>query len=149
MTIDMHAHFIPKGLSDVLRALWLVAAVLPRPVPTPILDDLIVTLFSPLLVCLLVRSEHKAPAFCTTLGEMSYPLYVVHPGLIVLATYTPVFGLWKHPNPVNASMLVVMCISLAWLVHLAASTMKFRARKGRQRGQTQAGLASEDSQFAT
>ncbi|HEX3430248.1 MAG TPA: acyltransferase [Rhizomicrobium sp.] len=119
---------LPVIATEILLALWLVAAVLPRPVATPLLDDFIVIVISPLLVCLLVRSEHKAPAFCKTLGEISYPLYVVHPGLIVLATYTPVFGLWRGPHPASAALVVALCLLLAWLVHLAVGRLQLRAR---------------------
>src|SRR5205807_1585322 len=109
-----------------------VAAVLPRPTATPVLDALIVIVISPLLVCLLVRSEHKAPAFCAWLGELSYPLYVVHTGLIVLATYTPVFALSHGPNLRGATILVLCCLALSIVVAgaMRATGAKRRAPAG-------------------
>jgi peptidoglycan/LPS O-acetylase OafA/YrhL len=119
---------LPVVATEILLALWLAAAVLPRPVATPILDALIVIVFSPLLVCLLIRSEHKAPAFCTKLGELSYPLYVVHPGLIVLATFTPFFGLSHGPRPLNATILVLCCLGLS--VGVAAAMRGLTGKRG-------------------
>lgn len=100
----------------LLFALWIIAAILPRTTPTPLLDAGIVTIFSPLLVCLLIRAEHKAPAWCRRLGEISYPLYVIQPGMILIADFTPVFDLTRgaHPHPVNALCLLALAIGLAW-----------------------------------
>jgi peptidoglycan/LPS O-acetylase OafA/YrhL len=107
---------LPAISTEILLLAWLCIAILPRPAATPALDAIIVVILSPLLVCLLIRSEHKAPAYCKKLGEVSYPLYVVHPGLIVLATYTPVFGLSHGPHPLNAVLVVVVSIVLAWAI---------------------------------
>lgn len=107
---------LPVISTEVLLALWLFIAVLPRPLATPVLDAIIVVILSPLLVCLLIRSDHKAPDFCKRLGELSYPLYVVHPGLILLANFTPVLGLSHGPRPLNGLLLVGLSIALAWVV---------------------------------
>ncbi|HEY2445486.1 MAG TPA: acyltransferase [Rhizomicrobium sp.] len=116
----IHRHEIFQRLpvisTEILLLLWFCMAAIPRPAATPILDAMIVVILSPILVCLLIRSEHKAPAYCKRLGSLSYPLYVVHPGIIVLATYTPVFGLSHGPRPLNAALVVVLCIALAWAV---------------------------------
>jgi ABC-type dipeptide/oligopeptide/nickel transport system permease subunit len=45
---------------------------------------------------------------------LSYPLYVVHPGIMLAAVYTPVFGLSHGPRPLNAALVVGLCIALAW-----------------------------------
>lgn len=109
---------LPVISTEILLGLWLCLAVLPRPVATPGLDALIVVVLSPMLVCLLIRSDHNAPSFCKKLGELSYPLYVVHPGVIVLATYTPLFGLSHGPRPLNAAFVVTLCVALAWIITL-------------------------------
>jgi peptidoglycan/LPS O-acetylase OafA/YrhL len=107
---------LPVISTEFLLTMWLGAAALPALTATPTLDAIVVTILSPLLICLLIRSEHKAPAFCKRLGELSYPLYVVHPGLILLATYTPVFGLSHGPRPLNAFLMVGVCVGLAWVI---------------------------------
>jgi len=121
---------LPVIATEILLLLWLVAAILPRAGATPILDVMIAVVFSPVLVCLLVRSEHKAPAFCARLGEISYPLYVAHPGLIMLACYTPVFGgLW--PNPLHATVLVLCCLGLS--IGIAAAMRRMTANRSARR----------------
>src|SRR5579871_1954585 len=139
---------LPVVSTEFLLAMWLVVAVLPRPAATPALDAVIVTIVSPALVCLLVRSEHKAPPFCKWLGELSYPLYVVHPGLIVLANYTPVFGLWHSPHPLNAIVLVMVCLASAWLVQLAIGRSSGGAGN-RMPISPESNLTGDKSRFAT
>lgn len=107
---------LPVISTEILLAAWLGIAVIPTYTATPTIDAIIVTIISPLLVCLLIRSDHKAPRFCGILGQLSYPLYVVHPGVILLATYTPLFGLSHGPRPLNAVVVVGLCIALAWAV---------------------------------
>lgn len=116
--IHRHPLFLrlPRISAEILFALWLVIAALPRASATPFLDAAIVMAISPVLVCLLIRSDGTAPAWCRFVGGMSYPLYVVHPALIVLATYTPVFRLSHGPRPLNAVLVVALCLALAWLV---------------------------------
>ncbi|MGH6876237.1 MAG: acyltransferase family protein [Rhizomicrobium sp.] len=107
---------LPEISTEVLLALWLCIAAVPRATATPVVDAAIVMVLSPLLVCLLIRSDCKAPSWCKQLGGISYPLYVVHPAFIVLATYTPMFGLLHGPRPLNGFLVVGLCIALAWLV---------------------------------
>lgn len=107
---------LPVISTEFLLIFWFGAAALPAYSATPTLDAIIITVFSPLLVCLLIRSDDKAPPFCTWLGDLSYPLYVVHPGIIMLATFTPAFGLSHGPRPLNACLVVGASLGLAWLV---------------------------------
>jgi len=119
---------LPVISVEILLATWLFIAVIPAYTATPTLDAIIVTIVSPLLICLLIRSDHKAPTFCKRLGALSYPLYVVHPGIILLATYTPVFDLSHGPRPLNAVLVIAVCIALAWVV------MEIVARLPRRQG---------------
>lgn len=116
----LHKHPAFKNLpvisTELLLVLWLVMATLPTVTATPALDACIVTLCFPLLICLLIRADHKAPGFCKTLGELSYPLYVVHPGIVMLAKFTPLFGFSHGPRPLNALLVVGLCLLLSWLV---------------------------------
>lgn len=116
----LHSHEMFKRLpvipTEILLAVWLCLASLPAHGATPTLDAAIVVLSSPLLIALLIRSDHAAPAFCKTLGVLSYPLYVVHPGIVLLAHYTTLFGLSKGPSPLNGLFVVALCIALAWAV---------------------------------
>jgi peptidoglycan/LPS O-acetylase OafA/YrhL len=107
---------LPEISTEILLVVWLCLAALPRSSATPFLDALIAMVLSPALVCLLIRSDGKAPSWCRQLGGMSYPLYVVHPALIVLAAYTPLFGLWHGPRPLNALLVVMLGLGLAWLM---------------------------------
>ncbi len=117
---------LPVLSTEILLVAWLAIAVIPTPVATPGLDAFLVTVCSPLLVCLLIRSDAKAPAYCATLGELSYPLYVVHPGIILLAIYTPVFGLSHGPRPLNGLLVVAVSLALAWLVAALVSGLRGR-----------------------
>jgi peptidoglycan/LPS O-acetylase OafA/YrhL len=117
---------LPSISTEILLVSWLVIAVIPTPVATAGLDAFLVIVCAPLLVCLLIRSDAKAPAYCETLGKLSYPLYVVHPGIIVLAAYTPVFGLSHGPHPLNATLVVALTLALAWAVALITTNLRIR-----------------------
>lgn len=104
---------LPVISTEILLLLWFCIVMIPRTHAVPMWDT-VLWLLCPLLVCLLVRSDHKAPAYCGKLGALSYPLYVMHSGIIVLATYTPLFGLWRGPRPLNAFLVVGLCLTLAW-----------------------------------
>lgn len=107
---------LPVISTEVLLAAWLVLAVIPTASATPGLDAIIVIICSPILICLLIRSDDGAPAYCKTLGDLSYPLYVVHPGILLLAVATPVFGLSQGPRPLNAFVVVGITLALAWMI---------------------------------
>ena len=51
----------------------------------------------------------------------------VHPGIMLAAVYTPVFGLSHGPRPLNAVLVVGLCIALAW----ALSEIVARIPRGR------------------
>ncbi|MGH6890146.1 MAG: acyltransferase family protein [Rhizomicrobium sp.] len=122
---------LPVISTEVLLALWLGIAAVPAFTPTPTFDAIAVVILCPMLVCLLIRSEHKAPAYCKQLGALSYPLYVVHPGIILAATYTPIFGLSHGPRPLNAILVVALCLALAWLVMEIVARLPAGAKSGR------------------
>lgn len=114
--IHRHSLFqrLPVIATEILLLTWFCLVALPRSGAVPVWDT-VIWLLCPVLVCLLIRSEHRAPAFCGKLGELSYPLYVMHPGIIVLATYTPLFGLSHGPRPLNAFFVLGLCLALAWV----------------------------------
>jgi peptidoglycan/LPS O-acetylase OafA/YrhL len=112
---------LPIVSTELLLTSWLCVAVVPTYTATPTFDWIVVTMFCPLLVVLLIRSDFKAPAFCKGLGELSYPLYASHPGIVLLAEGTPVFGLDRQPNPVRALVVVFTCIGVAWIVQKLAA----------------------------
>ncbi|MEO8300436.1 MAG: acyltransferase [Rhizomicrobium sp.] len=107
---------LPVIAPELLLCLWLCIAVVPTVAATPTFDAIAVTILCPLLVILLIRSDHKTPAFAGTLGSLSYPLYTVHPGIILLAQGTPLFGLDRGPHPLRAAFVVMLCLAAAWLV---------------------------------
>jgi peptidoglycan/LPS O-acetylase OafA/YrhL len=121
----LHTHRLfdrlPIVSTELLLTMWLCIASFPTFAATPTFDWIAVTVFCPLLLALLIRSDHKAPAFCKELGKLSYPLYTTHPGLILLAEGTPLFGLDRGPDPIRAFGVVLACIGLAWLVQKIAS----------------------------
>ena len=84
----LHASTIFKRLpviaTEWMLAGWIAVAALPTFSATPILDAIIVVVVAPLLICFLIGSDSGAPAFCKILGELSYPLYVAHPGIILV-----------------------------------------------------------------
>lgn len=118
---------LPIISTEVILFLWLMIASLPY--LGTVVDTVIVVIIAPLLVALLVRSEHKAPAFCAPLGAISYPLYVTHWTVVHLA-------IWKHafrqPHPIMALILVVTCLAIAWITHktVECGMRRFKARKG-------------------
>ncbi|HKU55179.1 MAG TPA: acyltransferase [Rhizomicrobium sp.] len=107
---------LPVIAPELLLTLWLCIAVVPTFTATPTFDWIAVTLLFPLLMMLILRSEDRTPAFCKTLGEMSYPLYVVHPGIILLARNTPLFGLDRGPDPLRSVVVTGLCVGAAWAI---------------------------------
>lgn len=108
---------LPVVSPQVLLSLWLCIAVVPTAAATPTFDWIAVIVLCPLLVMLLIRAERQAQAYGKMLGALSYPLYAVHPGIILLAQGTPLFGLNHGPQPVRALLVVLLCVGAAWLVH--------------------------------
>jgi peptidoglycan/LPS O-acetylase OafA/YrhL len=115
---------LPVIAPELLWCLWLCIAVVPTFTATPGFDAAAVTILCPLLVMLLLRSDHQTPAYAKTFGALSYPLYTVHPGIILLAQATPLFGLDHGPRPLLAAAVTTLCVAAAWLVHTIAN---FRA----------------------
>jgi peptidoglycan/LPS O-acetylase OafA/YrhL len=118
---------LPVVAPQLLWCLWLGIAVVPTYAATPGFDAIVVTLVCPLLVVLLIRSDHQAPAFARPLGDLSYPLYTVHPGLILLAQATPVFGLNHGPRPLQAVAVTILCLAVAGLVGFLANVRPIQA----------------------
>lgn len=107
---------LPVISTEVLLALWLCIAVVPTLTATPTFDAIAVILLCPLLVMLLIRSDAAAPAFTRGLGALSYPLYVVHPGIKLPARRTPLFGLDRAPDLLRATLVIGLCLAAAWVV---------------------------------
>lgn len=107
---------LPVIAPELLLSLWLCIAVVPTAAATPAFDAFAVIALCPLLVMLLIRSDHLAPRYTKTLGALSYPLYTVHPGIILLAQGTPMFGLDRGPQPLHAAFVVMLCVGAAWAV---------------------------------
>jgi len=111
---------LPRLAPELLLISWLCIASVPTFTATPTFDALTVTILCPILVVLLLRSEDKAPAWFKTLGDLSYPLYIIHPGFILLAARTPLFGLDKNPDPLRGFMVIGLCLLAAWMVTVLA-----------------------------
>jgi peptidoglycan/LPS O-acetylase OafA/YrhL len=107
---------LPVVSTELLLIVWLAAAVIPTFTATPLIDAEIAILLCPLLIMLTIRSEHTAPSWCKIVGDLSYPLYASHLGLLRLATFIPLFGLNRGPNPAMGFVVVVLAIAVAWLV---------------------------------
>jgi peptidoglycan/LPS O-acetylase OafA/YrhL len=117
--IHQHPFFqrLPVVHPGILFAAWVAISALPASGPTPTLDAVVVIVCCPVLIMLLIRSDHKAPAICRRLGDMSYPLYVAHPGIILLAHYTSIFGhRFDAPHPLDGLLVVGLCIAFAWMI---------------------------------
>ena len=108
---------LPVIAPELLLSLWLCIAVVPTVAATPVFDAIAVIGLCPLLVILLIRSDHLAPGYAKTLGALSYPLYTVHPGIILLAQGTPLFGLSHGAQPLRAAFVVILCVGAAWAVY--------------------------------
>jgi peptidoglycan/LPS O-acetylase OafA/YrhL len=119
---------LPHFSTGLLLTLWLCIAVVPAFSATPTFDAFAVVLLCPLLVALLIRSENSAPAFCKPLGDLSYPLYVTHPGIIMLAQGSPLFGLQRGPDPLRAILVVAACLAVAAGVQMIAAMPARRRR---------------------
>ena len=109
-------HRLPVLAPELLVVLWLAIAAVPALTATPTFDWIAVMLLSPPLMILLLRAEHRAPTWFGGLGALSYPLYVIHPGFILLAQKTPLFGLDHGPNPMRALLVEAVCIAAAWTI---------------------------------
>lgn len=108
---------------------WLAVSVVPQDVP-PLFDLAVVAFVCPLLIGLLLRSDAQTPAWFTPLGAISYPLYASHVAFIVLARYTPLFGLNRHPDPVRAAGVVALCLATAWLIYRTLDPSARTRRRG-------------------
>jgi peptidoglycan/LPS O-acetylase OafA/YrhL len=117
---------LPEISTELLLTVWLCIAVVPTFTATPTFDWIAVTILCPALVILLLRSDHKAPAWAHAFGGLSYPLYTVHPGIILLAQGTPLFGLDRGPNPLRAAGVLLLCLGAAWLVQQIAALRLLR-----------------------
>jgi peptidoglycan/LPS O-acetylase OafA/YrhL len=111
---------LPRLAPELLLAAWLCIASVPTFTATPTFDAFTVIILCPLLVVLLLRSDDQSPAWFKPLGDLSYPLYTIHPGLILLAQRTPLFGLDQHPDPLRGFMVVGLCVLAAWMVTVLA-----------------------------
>jgi len=120
---------LPVIAPELLFCLWLCIAVVPTATATPVFDALAVIILCPLLVMLLIRSDHQAPAYSKILGALSYPLYTVHPGIILLAQGTPLFGLNHGPQPLRAVFVVMLCVVAAWSVYRLTSLLASARRQ--------------------
>ncbi len=107
---------LPALSPELLLLLWLCVAAVPTVTATPTFDWIAVIFLSPPLMILLLRAEQRAPSWFGKLGELSYPLYVIHPGIILLAQKTPLFGLDRGPNPLRALGVEAVCIGAAWAI---------------------------------
>jgi len=107
---------LPVVAPEISLMLWLCIAAVPTAAATPSFDAIAVILLCPALIIALIRAEHRAPVFCRALGGLSYPLYTVHPGIILLAQATPLFGLNHAPNPARALLVVAICLGAAWVL---------------------------------
>lgn len=97
-------------------AAWLALTVMPQALP-PLFDLAVVLIASPLLVALLVRGEGGAPGWFAVLGGLSYPLYTSHLAFVYLARRTPLFGLNGVPHPLQASLVVLVAMAVAWFLY--------------------------------
>ncbi len=114
---------LPVIAPELLLAFWLCIASVPTFSATPTYDWITAVILNPTLMMLMLRAESRAPSFCRQLGRISYPLYVVHPGFILLAQGTPLFGLNTAPNPLRASLVALLCLGAAWLVAAIADAL--------------------------
>jgi peptidoglycan/LPS O-acetylase OafA/YrhL len=105
---------LPALSPELLLTLWVCIAAVPTATATPTFDWIAVMFLSPPLMILLLRAEHRAPSWFGKLGELSYPLYVIHPGIILLAQKTSLFGLNRGPNAMRALLVEATCLGAAW-----------------------------------
>jgi peptidoglycan/LPS O-acetylase OafA/YrhL len=114
---------LPVIAPELLLTFWLCIAVIPTYTATPTFDWVTAVILNPLLMVLMLRAEGRAPSFCRQLGRLSYPLYVVHPGFILLAQGTPLFGLDKGPDALRASLVMLLSLGAAWIVAAIADAL--------------------------
>jgi peptidoglycan/LPS O-acetylase OafA/YrhL len=109
-----------ERLPEVTPALpflaWLVLVVLPQGLPVMV-DAVAAILVCSLLLALLVRADHRVPAWFGALGGISYPLYASHLAWIDLAQHTPLFGLNHHPDPLRAAGMMTVAVGAAWVLY--------------------------------
>ena len=117
---------LPAIAPEILLTLWLCIAVVPTFSATPTFDWITVMIFCPALVALLLRAEDKAPAYFRRLGDISYPLYVTHPGILALAQLTPLFDLNRRPDPLRALAVIILCVGVAALTAILGTALTRR-----------------------
>ncbi|MGH6890147.1 MAG: acyltransferase family protein [Rhizomicrobium sp.] len=121
---------LPVVRTEILLVAWIAVAAVPATGPTPIFDAMVVPLFCPVLIALLIRADGKSPGYYKWLGALSYPLYVAHPGIVLLAHYTTVFGRFDRPHPLNGLLVIALCVAAAWLIMEAAARIKRKQGSG-------------------
>src|ERR1051326_5809791 len=87
----------PNWIQKMLMGALFSLAVIPTPSATPTIDAAIAIIGNPLVICLLIRSEHRASDIFLPLGAISYPLYVIHSPIIILGSLLPVIGMQQGP----------------------------------------------------
>ena len=121
---------LPAVSPELLLTLWVCIAAVPTVTATPTFDWIAVMFLSPPLMILLLRAEHRAPRWFGKLGELSYPLYVIHPGIILLAQKTSLFGLDHGPNVLRALAVEGVCLGAAWgIARLTAGRARVLPRR--------------------
>jgi peptidoglycan/LPS O-acetylase OafA/YrhL len=108
---------LPALSVELLLTVWIAIASLPTPGPTPTFDAITVILFCPLLIVLLIRAEAKAPAWCGSLGAISYPLYASHPGIVKL------FASFHLKGMPALAMALAACVASAWIIGRIATAV--------------------------
>ncbi|HWU26549.1 MAG TPA: acyltransferase [Rhizomicrobium sp.] len=137
-------HSLLRRLPVISTALllmgWFGIAAIPATSGTATFDMLTVTVAIPALIVLLIRSEETAPAFCSDLGAISYPLYLVQAPIIAIGTVLPLTGASHGANPMGCIVAIAASIAAAWglnrivlqLSNLAKLVRNNAASRGRQ-----------------
>jgi peptidoglycan/LPS O-acetylase OafA/YrhL len=129
--IHRHSLFqrLPIFAPEVLLTCWIALAVIPTPSATPTIDAAIAIIGNPLVICLLIRSEHRASDIFLPLGAISYPLYVVHSPIIILGSLLPVIGMQQGPNPFGALVPITVALVFAYGVTKLVPKLDSLARR--------------------
>lgn len=108
---------VPQVTPLLPLLIWLAIAEVPTFGATPTFDLLVVTIACPLLLVFIMRAPQSVPGPLLWLGAISYPLYASHLAVVFTARSTPLFGLEDAPAPLRASLMILVCLGLAWAIH--------------------------------
>jgi peptidoglycan/LPS O-acetylase OafA/YrhL len=108
---------LPNVSPLLLVAVWCALAIVPEIAHDVVFDIFVVVFATPLLVACLVRTERRSPAWFSTIGQLSYPLYICQMPILVVAKCVLPFSADLLWNFLLLLPIAGLTVSSAWAMY--------------------------------